>query len=207
MDISIIIPVHNLENYIQPLLSTLWNQKTTGIHLEYIFVFDSCTDDSYNIVQNWSNKLLQSREGISVGMHKVDFKSLGLTRNHGLEHSTGHYIWFIDGDDWLLTDHAISTLYNSLTQNNLSVLRFGFMSVWKDYFTQPGAGWMMVWQYVYKRELIEDIKFPSTQPDEDVFFTRKVFEKVNFQVPLLQQNFYFYNYGRSGSIMMTQNSA
>ena len=37
IDLSIIVPVHNLENYIQPLLSTLWNQKIDNIQIEYIF--------------------------------------------------------------------------------------------------------------------------------------------------------------------------
>lgn len=202
MDLSIIVPVHNLENYIQPLLSTLWNQNVNGIQVEYIFVFDRCTDNSKGVVAPWAHKMLENGKATSIQFVDVDFGSLGLTRNAGLDRAIGDYIWFIDGDDWLLTDHAISGLYHAVVDNNIQILRFDFMSIWKDLHPQEGAGWMMVWRYIYSRKLIGSTRFPATQPDEDVTFNLEIFKKVDNKVPQTNSKFYFYNYGRQGSIMM-----
>ena len=62
--------------------------------------------------------------------------------------------------------------------------------------------YMMVWQYVFERKFLEDIRFTDIQPHEDIIFMKEVFKKKgNDKVLYLQIPFYLYNYKRPGSNM------
>ena len=104
MDLSIIIPCHNLENFIDPLLSSLKQQEFTPFEVELIFVLDDCTD-------NTAKKLMQFQaDQYRIHLINTIVHSCGLARNIGLEHSHGKYIWFVDGDDWILSSTAIKQI-------------------------------------------------------------------------------------------------
>lgn len=198
MDLSIIVPVHNLENYIQPLLSTIWNQNTDGLKIELIFVFDSCTDKSMNVVEEWKDKLLKNNSkntSFDFKLLTCDYKNCGLARNDGINVATGEYIWFIDGDDWILGSNAFKMLIEAMRNNQLRILRFGYMSLYDV------DNWCMVWQYIYRRDLIGEDRFVGIEPDEDVEFNRKVLSKIDYKPPRTESKFYFYNYQRNGSNM------
>ena len=60
----------------------------------------------------------------------------------------------------------------------------------------------MVWQYIYQRALIGNLRFLHIQPNEDVKFSQEVFRKVRNQVWSIPVAFYYYNYGRPGSNMV-----
>ena len=109
MDLSIIIPVHNLEHFIQPLLSSLYNQSIQNIEVEYIFVLDSCTDNTQQIIESWIPIIKNG----TIKIYHVDCHCCGGARNYGIEHSSGKYIWFVDGDDMLLGQQAIQIAYNT----------------------------------------------------------------------------------------------
>ena len=200
MDLSIIITVHNLEHYIQPLLSTLWNQKTDNIQIEYIFVFDKCTDKSRDIVGAWAKEMWEKGKTSAIKFINVDFGRPGLARNAGIDESSGEYIWFIDGDDWLISEDAIKTAYRTIKDNNLNLLRFDFMSLYKLYQTQPGAGWMCVWRYIYRRDFIGSLRFNDKSNEEDNDFSRSILKKANYKIPEIKRILYFYNYDRDGSL-------
>ena len=198
MDLSIIIPCHNLEKYITPLLSTLSNQKF-DCSAELIFVCDNCTDNTEQVILDWRNKLSQ----YEFYVIKDICGSCGQARNVGLQGAQGKYIWFVDGDDWILGEFAIDLLFKTMEGNNLSLLRFGYLSIYDSEWD-----WMMVWQYWYRRDLIGDTRFPEIQPCEDNDFTEEILKKVGGQVPHINTKFYFYNYMRVGSNMyqyMTRN--
>ena len=91
--ISIIIPMFNLEKFIAETLNSVLNQETP-LPYEIIVIDDGSTDDSYNIVQQISEKNLN----ISLFKNKLT-KGVSGSRNTGLKNAQGEWIAFLDGDD------------------------------------------------------------------------------------------------------------
>lgn len=95
MDLSIIIPCHNLEGYIKPLLLSFNALNLANIETEFIFVLDACTD-------NTAEEIRKYMIDFNYKIIYCDYHKCGLARNIGFEASSGQYIWFVDGDDWII---------------------------------------------------------------------------------------------------------
>lgn len=189
IDLSIIVPCHNLEKYISPLLISL-NSQFFKQKVEIWFVLDDCTDRTYEVIENEIDKEKYIVHYIHCCVH-----ACGLARNLGLDACSGEYVWFIDGDDWIIGTSAIQTLLRYIKQDNFNILKMKYTS------NKFPDGWhMMVWQYIFRRDTISDIRFSNIQPNEDVEFMGKIFEGP-CQVNETVDEFYFYNYGREGSNM------
>lgn len=192
-DLSVIIPVYNLENYLQPMLDSLKAQKLEDYTCEIIFVLNNCTDASEDVIRN---------SGLPCRIMYCTEQGCGPARNVGYESSEGDYIWFMDGDDYLLSDTAISEVLNAMKSQNLDIMRIPFES---DNFKRPFFS--MVWQYVFKREFIQDFRFPDYQPAEDDAYMVNVLGKAGYgwltylQMPAYTRPLYFYRYLREGSNM------
>ena len=91
--ISIIIPVYNVEKYLEQCLSSLVNQKYRN--LEIILIDDGSTDSSLAVCKQWAQK----DERIIV-IHKEN-SGVSATRNVGLNYATGAYVTFVDSDDYI----------------------------------------------------------------------------------------------------------
>lgn len=190
MDLSIIIPCHNLEDYIKPLLLSFNVLNLTGLETEFIFVLDACTD-------NTSEKIRKYMADLNYKIIYCDYHKCGLARNAGFSISTGDYIWFVDGDDWIIWPNVALDCVNTMKENDLDIIKIKFVSNLfnHEYFS-------MVWQYFFKRELISDIEFLPIQPAEDDDFMKKVFKKLEGeQLYMYQFPSYYYNYMRPGSNM------
>lgn len=109
MKISLVIPVHNLEKFIEPLLCSLKYQVYDHNEIEPIFICDCCEDKTHEIIENYLRPSFPK-------MIIVDrnYRSSGLGRNDGLEMASGEIIWLLDGDDWLIDNYAISKSFGSL---------------------------------------------------------------------------------------------
>lgn len=100
--LSVIIPVYNVEKYLDNCLQSVFKQSSDQI--EIIIVDDGSTDRSKEICETWQKKedrmifLSKKNEGVSIA------------RNIGLELSSGKYIYFIDSDDWIEADHLENIL-------------------------------------------------------------------------------------------------
>ena len=191
MDLSIIVPCHNLENYLSDLLMSLKLQNIKDYEVELIFVCDACTDKTREVLENFDLSNFSS-----VQIIDADVKACGLARNVGLEEACGRYIWFLDGDDWLLDFNAITTALKLIEDKQVDILRVGFDCAYPDRFRFS----MMVWQYVYSRELIGDIRFTNIQPNEDLEFM-KLIQKKNPTMFFYPRKLYYYNFMREGSNM------
>lgn len=102
--ISLILPVFNEEKYIKATLDSIINQSFTDF--EVIVVDDGSTDGTLKIVEEiFKNSAIP---------HKIIHQeNMGVSsaRNRGISLSCGEYIVFMDGDDYILTNH-LSQLYN-----------------------------------------------------------------------------------------------
>ena len=190
MDLSIIIPCHNLEKFITPMLVSL-NLQHISQDTEIIFVCDCCTDNTKNIIENFEFTAPYKK----ITIIECDCLSCGLARNLGLEAAEGNTIMFLDGDDWLTSYSSLSIAYNNLVNNNLRIMRFAYEAPGFYAIGHPS----MVWQYIYTREIIGETRFTNIQPDEDLIFNQIIAAKVNGQIPYLPKKLYHYNYMRDGS--------
>ena len=113
--VSVIVPVYNVESYVNDCLASLSDQKLKEI--EIICVNDGSTDNSLEVVQNYAET--DSR------VHVISQENRGLSeaRNSGVKIATGEYLYFIDGDD-LLDENALSDLYAKAVKEDLDIVFF-----------------------------------------------------------------------------------
>ena len=114
--VSVVVPVYNVEKYIEECLSSIINQ--TYRNLEIICVDDCGQDNSMEIVKKYAKK----DKRIKVIKHKEN-KGLGGARNTGLKNAKGEFIFFIDSDDWIERD-CINITTSKLKETGLNTVIF-----------------------------------------------------------------------------------
>ena len=114
--ISIIIPVYNVENYLNDCINSVLNQSYQNF--EIICIDDASTDSSSEILEYF----VQKDSRIKLLKNETN-RGLGPSRNIGLDVAKGKYILFLDSDDWYSPD-TLETLYIEAEKNNLDVLLF-----------------------------------------------------------------------------------
>ena len=191
--LSVIIPVYNLERWITPMLDSLKAQQLGDYKVEYIFVINCCTDNSEDVIR---------KSGLECKIAYCMIQGCGAARNVGFEIATGRYIWYLDGDDWLLSDTAIKQVIEKMDREDLNILRVSWES---DRFNY--AYFSMVWQYVFRKTYIDEFRFVNIQPCEDDEYMERVLKKARlnrdtyFAIPVIYTPLYFYQYLREGSNM------
>lgn len=120
--ISVIIPIYNVEKYIQTCVSSLYNQSINENELEIIIVDDESPDNSLSIVK----KIAKNHSNITIISQKN--KGLGGARNTGIQMAKGQYLLFLDSDDYLLPK-VLPNIINIARQNNLDILEFGAQGI------------------------------------------------------------------------------
>lgn len=207
MLLSVIIPVYNAENFLCRCLDSILNQK--NVRLEVILVDDGSTDRSGAICDDYAER----DERITVIHQKNGGASNA--RNHGLRIAKGDYIGFVDADDWIAEDMYcyLADLIRNYSadvavcdyvatkrkgkcekQKETIIIRRG--EELKRFFFRldGGKSFFSVWNGLYKREVLEDIRFLEGQINEDVYFTYEVYKKADQIVfSNLKKYFYFVN--------------
>lgn len=115
--ISIIVPIYNVEKYLEKCLESLATQTFEDI--EIICINDASTDLSESIAANYVSKDRRFR----LINHK---RNMGTSqaRKHGVEVSSGDYILFVDSDDWL-EPFACEYLYETMKREQVDILQYG----------------------------------------------------------------------------------
>lgn len=189
--ITVIIPMHNTEEYIERCIRSVINQ--TYKNLEIIIVNDGSTDDSLQICERLKG------EDTRIKIINQENKGVSGARNAGLESATGEYIGFIDSDDFLEknmyekligyiekydADFASARAYMIDRNGILEVSHYNNYvdsfedekSILKSYV--DGFLTIAVWDKLFKREAIGNIRFDSTVFCEDAKFVLDVCSKV-----------------------------
>ena len=119
--ISVIVPVYNVEQYLEQCLTSIASQSYT--QLEVVVVDDGSTDGSPGICDRWAE-----RDKRFTVIHKPN-GGVSDARNTGLRAATGRLLTMVDGDDWLQAD-AIELMYNLLINTDSDVAVF----YWREVF-------------------------------------------------------------------------
>lgn len=183
--ISIIIPVYNGEKYIEKCLQGLLGQ--TYSNLEIIVVNNGSTDNTLSLCQTLRAKDSRIKVYNAVG------KGVSLARNLGLEKATGEYIGFVDVDDYIEPD-MYEYLYELLStyQADISSCNIEYVRSKKIYSVSPRTYtgfdafeqcvsnygvFVSIWNKLYSRKVIGNIRFPDIQLSEDFKFLYDIFSR------------------------------
>lgn len=114
MDISIIIPVYNVEEYIERCILSVCKQSMNNISVECILVNDNSPDKSIDkaksLIESYSGEIM-----FKIVTHDQN-QGLSSARNTGMKNATGKYLFFLDSDDFL-EDMCIQELWNIVVNN------------------------------------------------------------------------------------------
>ena len=113
--VSVIIPVYNVEKYVQQSIYSILNQSLKDI--EIIIINDGSTDNSLNIIKNVVG------DDIRVRIISTPNNGLSIARNIGLCNARGEYVYFFDSDD-VLENKALEECYIKSKLQNLDFLFF-----------------------------------------------------------------------------------
>ena len=214
--ISVIVPVYNVEKYINQCVDSLLVQ--TYKNFEVILVDDGSTDSSGIICDNYA----KNNPNIRV-IHKEN-QGLGLARNTGLQYALGEYVTFIDSDDYA-DKHLLEDLYSGIIEKDVDVCIGGFKKITDSgnilyeekydiqYYSENmktnsafikmlgslpnkhDSIRMSVWNVLYKLSIIKDnnIQFPSEREliSEDLIFDFYYYQYVK-RFKLLNNSNYYY---------------
>ena len=107
--ISIIIPVYNVENYLEKCIDSILSQSFK--YWEIILIDDGSKDNSGFICDSYADKY----ENIKV--YHIKNQGVSIARDYGVKKAKGEWITFIDSDDWIQPDY-LNSLYNPIIENS-----------------------------------------------------------------------------------------
>lgn len=210
-NISVIVPIYNVEPYLRRCVDSLLQQ--TCEDFELILVDDGSPDNCGAICDEYA--AMDARVRV---IHKPN-GGLSDARNAGLKIAQGEYIAFVDSDDWVTPDYLERMLTamletgadicecdilrtsgeeTALTKEHHAAELFTTVDAMEQ-LIHDGAFHQHVWNKLYRREVIADIMFPKGKTNEDEFWTYQVFGNAN-KVVKIPNVLYFY-FQRPGSIM------
>lgn len=209
--VSIIVPVHNTERYLQACVDSLTSQSLADI--EIILVENCSTDNSLSLCY----KLAESDSRIKV--LSIDKADLSTARNEGVKVAEGDYIGFVDSDDTVLPD-LFSDTYNIAVKHDLGLVCFALHKVFDnraDKYLYPEDGAIKILSakemtmlnltdkspsyvctHLFKRTLFDSLSFPENIYYEDRASTFR-FTAACGKGAIINKSYYRY-YCRDGSI-------
>lgn len=193
--ITVIVPVYNVENYLNKCLDSLINQ--TYKNLEIIVINDGSTDNSGEICQGYAQK-----DNRIVYIEKEN-GGQSEARNMGLDRMTGSYVTFVDSDDWVELDY-VENLYKKITEYQADIAVGNYysfneaegmyyfhifgdscyekvydnVSIFENlYESQEMKSFALisVWGKLYKADLLKHLRFDIGKLGEDGYLNQKIY--------------------------------
>ena len=206
-EISIIVPVYNVEKYLKRCIDSILNQSFTDFEL--ILVDDGSTDNSGKIIDEYAVK----NERIIV-IHKEN-GGQGSARNRGLDIAKGNYIGFVDSDDWIHKD-MYECMYQIINEDNTDIVQIGHNTV-EEYkedkrcniddlniicidniiekFADCNSFEILPLIFpvnkLYRRRVWENLRFPEGKFAEDLRVIYKIYD-ITEKYKIIDFNFYNY---------------
>ena len=207
--VSVIVPIYNVEKYLEKCINSLLSQTLEDIQI--ILVNDGSKDNSGNIAKEYEKN---NKDRVIY----VEKENGGLSdaRNYGLKYATGDFIAFLDSDDYI-EKNAYEEMYNKAIEENADYVECDFIwefpnkiRVDKQYPYKNKKEMLsfvrvVAWNKLIKRQLITDnnLEFPKGLRYEDIEFTYKLIPFVN-KFAYVDKPFIHY-VQREGSIANVQN--
>lgn len=209
--ISIIVPVYNVEKYLQPCIDSILRQTYTNFEL--ILIDDGSTDGSVEICKNAARQ-----DSRIIVLHEVN-AGVSAARNAGLNIARGEYIGFVDSDDWIAPD-MYEQLMSTIRQHAVGCAMCGFVKTYEeDQIVYPSNkyrdenvfsenacaelcvsvgnrkmdfNFFVVWNKLYKRDIWERLRFDENlKSAEDRWALFHVYCAVE-KIAVCPQMLYYY---------------
>ena len=220
IDLSIIVPVFNVEGYLKRALDSMLMQSSP-INYEIVLIDDGSSDNSGAICDEYQNNFS------NVCVRHIENNGVSEARNLGISLSRGNYLFFMDPDDFLSDDFfeqicpnlngkwdVLCFGYNEIKENKDTILscrphlytHCGLLgkNEFRNEFIELFKTDMMynVWSRIYNKSFIlkHDIKFPSRPIGEDTLFNFQVYQHLD-NILFIDSTLYNYIAGRSGSAL------
>lgn len=116
--VSIIVPLYNVEHYIERTLMSI--NKQVYHNIEVILIDDGSTDKSYEVAEKYL-----SNSNYKHILVRQENSGVSAARNKGLSIATGKYIVFVDSDD-VLSPYYVKQMYDHFKKNNITMVICGF---------------------------------------------------------------------------------
>jgi len=216
LKLSVIVPIYNVEQYLAKCVDSLLNQDLSYEDYEIILVDDGSPDHCGEICDEYAARITN----IKV-VHREN-GGLSAARNTGINVARGQYVQFVDSDDYL-EPNVLKLLVEKTDTDKLDILRFNYRNVNEKYevfepnkvskpfvdyrdevcngltFLTERLGFgCYAWQFMIRRELLEDCHFKEGIYFEDTEWAPRLLseaQRVN-STDLLVYNYFV----RQGSI-------
>lgn len=214
--VSVIVPIYNVEQYLDECLSSIVSQ--TYRNIEIILIDDKSPDDCASICEHWRQK-----DPRIIVIHHEQNKGLAGARNTGLDICNGEYVTFVDSDDCIsknMIEILVRTSQESsadivvcsaqqVNENNTTVLQelpipdmfYPDNKALKEFLYCTGKIHDSAWGKLYKTSIFQNppiVRFPEGLISEDFYVNAIAFYKSNM-VQTISQQLYQYRM-RDGSI-------
>lgn len=202
--VSVIVPVYNVEKFIDKCLNSLVNQTLKEI--EIIVVNDGSPDNSQKIIDEYVKKYPDK-----IKSFIKENGGQGSARNMGMEKAVGEYISFVDSDDWLDLN-TLEKMYNLAKKDKSDIVICDMVDHYSNYTIYHNCTkYNSVFEVtpsacnkIFRKELIKDFSFLSKLWYEDFDFTTKILFNTN-KISNISEGFYHCNCGHE-STMNNNNS-
>lgn len=210
-EISVIVPVYNVESFLNQCIRSIVQQEYRN--LEIILVDDGSTDRSPQICDEWAKK----DRRIKV-IHTQNGGG-GKARNIALNIAKGAFVGFVDSDDYIASDfynHLMQIMTSEVdiaecsyfetdgdkaqfvTPNNCVIMQYTAKEALKenikDHFFRQ-----LIWNKLYRRSVIDDIRFPEGKKIDDEYWTYQVIGNAR---SLIRSNAELYAYRQQENSVM-----
>ena len=201
--ISVIVPVYNVEKYLERCVKSIAAQ--TYKDLEILLIDDGSTDKSGKMCDDF-----QQTDSRIKAFHKQN-GGLSDARNYGIEHSAGEIISFVDSDDYI-DEKMLETLHRLITENDADLAVCSAMDVFegkevtqvkeiKEFnlnkvesykYMLRGDGIPSACNKLYKRQTVGNVRFPVGKLYEDGFFTPQILKRVEKTAVTSKPMYYYF---------------